>query len=682
MPPRNFPNPKESVMEIQTQFPHPVKEINHFYIPLADGTRLAGRMWLPEDAEDNPVPAILEALPYRKRDGTLVRDEITHPWMAGQGYACIRVDLRGCGDSHGIFEDEYVPQEQADIIEVIHWIAAQNWCTGKVGMMGISWGGFNSLQVAYENPEPLKAVISLCSTHDRFNDDIHYKGGCLLLENVGWSGYMFNLLAMPPDPALDPQWRQQWAQRIQALEPGGISWLSHQTRDAFWRHGSVCEDYSRIRAAVMVVTGWADAYVNNVPELLEHLDSPCRAIVGPWVHKYPHFAKPDPQVGFLQEALKWWDRWLKDKENGVEDQPRANHYIMEPYLSRDFYKPRKGQWICDERWPSPHVTEQRLFLTPERGMAEAPSQGNLTIASPLTCGSAGGEYGLWMLGPEYPLDQRHDDADSLCFDFTAPEDLNITGRARVKLKVKSDKACGQICVRLNHVQPTGDDTRISYGLLNLSLRENQATPSPVEPGQWYEVTVPIDHIAYRVPAGETLRLSISSAYFPLVWPSPEFCTLGLDLAGCCLDLPLHDRATAQAESPFPPAVGAAGAGLKEVEPVRYKRTITTDAATGKVTTRIIDDLGTTHYTDMGDYKIGQVCEEIYSVKPHDPLSARAVIRWHHTMERDGRVLDFDSEIKFSGDRENFRFQAFQRIRENDEETSHRTWDESIPRITV
>ena len=92
---------------------------------------------------ENPVPAILEHLPYRKRDGTTARDSLTHPYFAGHGYACVRVDMRGNGDSEGLMDDEYSEQELQDAVDVIAWLAAQPWCSGKVGMMGISWGGFN-----------------------------------------------------------------------------------------------------------------------------------------------------------------------------------------------------------------------------------------------------------------------------------------------------------------------------------------------------------------------------------------------------------------------------------------------------------------------------------------------------------------------------------------------------------
>ena len=115
--------------------------IEHCFIPLEDGRRLAARLWLPVGAEQAPVPAVIEYLPYRKRDATAARDESTYPVFAAAGYAGVRVDISGTGESEGDFDDEYSPRELADGVAVIKWVARQSWCTGRVGMMGISWGG-------------------------------------------------------------------------------------------------------------------------------------------------------------------------------------------------------------------------------------------------------------------------------------------------------------------------------------------------------------------------------------------------------------------------------------------------------------------------------------------------------------------------------------------------------------
>ena len=183
---------------------------------MPDGCRLAARIWLPENAEQQPVPVILEYIPYRKNDGTALRDSLYHPYFAGHGYAAMRVDMRGSGDSEGVMLDEYLQQELDDAVSVIAWLAEQPWCDGSVGMMGKSWGGFNSLQVAALHPPELKAIITVCSTDDRYADDVHYKGGCVLTTDMlGWSTTMLAWNARPPDPdVLGENWRKRWLDRL------------------------------------------------------------------------------------------------------------------------------------------------------------------------------------------------------------------------------------------------------------------------------------------------------------------------------------------------------------------------------------------------------------------------------------------------------------------------------------
>ncbi len=226
-------------MTIRHDFPHRVTEIEDLGIPMPDGCRLSARVWLPEDATANPVPAVLEYIPYRKRDGTTPRDEMMHPYVAGHGYACVRVDMRGNGDSQGLMDDEYSQQEMDDAVAVIDWLSRQPWCSGSVGMMGKSWGGFNCLQAAWNGHPALKAVVSVCSTTDRFADDIHFKGGCLLGENFGWGAVMLSYSSRPADPLLRNDWRDDWLRRLEAQPWMAPVWAAHQTRDAYWKHGSV-----------------------------------------------------------------------------------------------------------------------------------------------------------------------------------------------------------------------------------------------------------------------------------------------------------------------------------------------------------------------------------------------------------------------------------------------------------
>lgn len=647
-----------------------IEELPDLGITLSDGTRLSARVWRPVNAHDNPVPAILEYLPYRKRDGTCARDALTHPYFAKRGYACIRVDIRGNGDSEGIMEDEYSVQELADGVEVINWLAAQPWCSGRVGIMGISWGGFNGLQIAALGPDPLKAVITLCSTVDRFADDIHYKGGCLLNENMGWGATMWSYSSRAPDPALRKNWREMWLERLEAEPFLPALWLRHQRRDAYWQHGSVCEDYAAIKAKVLAVGGWGDAYKNAVPQIVRNIPG-AKGIIGPWVHKYPHFAVPEPRIGFLQEALRWWDRWLKDIDTGVEDDPEYSTYLMDGARPATWYTERPGRWINSD---ASAAMTQRLDLGPD-GLGQAGAFTRL-VTSPQDTGTDAGEYCAIWLGPELPGDQRSDDAKSVCFDG-APlgQDTDIAGAPRVTLRLRSDQPQGQIAVRLNHVHPDGASTRITYGVLNLTHRDSAAAPRPLPIGQETEVTLSLDHIAYRVPKGHRLRIAISNAYWPLIWPSPVKAELTLSAGH--VDLPV--RPTAQnAERSFPPPDAETPWQTTELRPAAHIRRTETDHTTGEVTLIIEDDFGKVQDDDHGLIN-GNVARERWTIHPDDPLSATGFCHWTDELERGDIRMRTETKCSMWSDATTFHLSATLEAYENDTLIYERSVTDQIPR---
>ncbi|RXU61378.1 peptidase S15 [Pseudomonas protegens] len=668
-------------MDVIRDFPHPIREIEHCLIPLRDGTQLAARIWLPADAGTRRYPAILEYLPYRKRDGTAVRDALTHPWMAGQGYACVRVDMRGNGESQGLMADEYLPQEQQDALEVLDWLCAQPWCDGNLGMMGISWGGFNGLQVAAHQPPALKAIITLCSTDDRYADDIHYKGGNLLMENQGWAATMLNFSAAVPDPLLVPDWQAQWQQRLDAMPLLAETWLQHQSRDDYWRQGSVCEDYAAIKAAVYCIGGWGDAYKNSVPRLMQHLNGPKKALLGPWIHKYPHFAVPNPAIGFLQEAKRWWDHWLKGIDNGVMDEPACTFYLQDAVPPKASYAERPGVWVRTAGWPDPQIQWQSFSLSVsglsagEQALSERRS-----ICSPLTTGLHQGEYCAIWFGPDGPTDQRRDDAHSLCFDSQPlSEPLALLGDVRLDLRLTSDRPCGQIVARLNAVAPDGQVAQISYGTLNLSLRDDFAVASPPEPGAPLQVRFNLDHVGYRLPAGYRLRLALSTASFPLLWPARELTTLTLLPELQSVQLPVFIGKPVAC--PFEAPQSAPPANLEIIRAAASKRTLSEDVASGEVCVRIDDDLGAMRLLDHGLW-VDQRCTEQYRTLPWDPLSTRADIQWHYRAGRGTWSVEVDSTLGLHADAQWFYLRATQVARLDGRQIHQRQWHKRIARSTL
>ncbi len=617
-------------MKTVTSFPREIVEYPDSGIVMPDGCRLSARVWMPADAVDDPVPAILEHLPYRKRDGTIARDQLTHPYFAGHGYACLRVDMRGNGDSDGLMDDEYTTQELQDACDVIAWAAAQPWCNGRVGMMGISWGGFNSLQVAALRPPALKAIITLCSTVDRYADDIHYKGGCLLNENLGWAANMLSYSSRPPDPALvGERWREMWMDRLENMPFLAKTWFSHQTRDAYWKHGSVCEDYSAIEAAVLSIGGWHDGYRNTISHLVENVSAPVKGIVGPWIHKYPHFAAPGPAIGFLQEALRWWDRWLKDIDTGVENDPAMRLWLMDSVRPAYWHPERPGRWIAEAEWPSPTIETRVLHLAASGLSAEATPFERI-VASPQDCGLATGEYFPFNFGPELPGDQRPDDAASACFDgdaLSAP--LDIVGAPRIDLAFVADRPQANVCVRLCDVHPDGASELISYGLLNLTHRTSHEFPQPLAPGEPATATVILDQCAYRVPAGHRLRIAISTAYWPAIWPSPE--PVAVTLHAGTLSLPVR-RSAGSDEWRFEEPEAASPWKIEEMRKASSERRIERDLETGLVTVIVANDFGEARDLEHG-LVTGSRMSERWTIRPDDPLSARAEIWWEQTLSR-------------------------------------------------
>jgi uncharacterized protein len=661
-----------------------IREIEHCWIPLKDGPRLAARIWMPEDAERNPVPAIFEFIPYRKRDFYREIDESIHPYFAVHGYAVVRADLRGTGESDGILLDEYLPQEQDDAVEAIAWIAAQGWCSGAVGMMGISWGGFNSLQVAARRPPALKAIITVDSTDDRYADDIHYMGGCLLNDNIAWAAQMFVRNARPPDPALVGEgWRETWLNRLERTPPYLPEWLSHPTRDGYWRHGSVCEDYGAITTAVWAIGGWADGYVNAVPRLVAGLKAPVKGLVGPWPHDYPHRATPAPRLGFLQMAVAWWDRWLKDQPNAVDGWPVYTAYIQSSVRPNTFYGHRDGRWVGEPRWPSQNVTALSWLLSADgRLAASRVAEGAMIIASPLTTGLGYRRWCPYGTGPEMASDQRIDDAGSAVFD-TDPltERLDILGAAEATLDLASDRPVALVTARLVDVAPDGAATLVSYGLLNLCHRAGHDRVLPLDPGDPVRVSVKLNHVGYSFPKGHRIRLSLSSNYWPIAWPSPEPVALTLLTGDARLDLPRYiGRGDSPARVDYPPhQIG----GLRQrlFRPGGYNRRIETDMGTGEVAVTATKDIGHWLAEDTGVTCDG-VTVERYSLRPPDPLSTEVEVRSTNAMERSGWRAEMRARTLVRCTADAFQLDLNLDASENKRRLFHKSWHVSVPRRGV
>jgi putative CocE/NonD family hydrolase len=617
-------------------------------IPVRDGITLSARVWMPDAARTAALPALLEILPYRKRDGTAARDATTHAEFSRHDYVCLRVDLRGCGESEGLFDDEYSEQELSDIEDVIAWIAAQPWCSGSVGIMGISWGGFNGLQVAARRPPALKAVISLCSSVDRYADDIHYKGGCQLMENIGWTATATSWFSMPPDPALvGDKWREIWMDRLENTPSMITQWFGHPSRDDYWKHASVCEDYSNIEAAVLIIGGWHDGYRNTPVKLLEGGTSGLvKAIVGPWNHKYPHMATPEPRMDFVSEALRWWDRWLKDLPTEVEDDPDYRVYVMDGIAPERSYATRPGRWIGVPKWPAPQIDTRSLKLG-NGTLGEDGIKQPVSVASDVRCGHGFGEFFPFDFGPgELPDDQRNDDALSACFD-TEPltEATRLVGAPRIRVQVSADTPYAQIAARLCDVAPDGASTLISLGVLNLQFRNGFEIAQDLVPGKSYEVTLDLDQAAYEIPEKHRLRLAISASYWPFIWP--ERGPTKLTLSSGMLDLPLLEDITGL-EWQCPQATRTHEPQTRVVRQGREDKRWSDDD--GRHTLVIYGDHGEVEHLKHG-LRVSSEIRETWSIDQDDISRAQSEIVWRRAISRDDFAASSHIVTKMHSDSE-------------------------------
>ncbi len=675
-------------MKTRTDFPHRVRIKEHVWIPMSDGLRLAGRLWLPADASQVPVPAILEYIPYRKRDSTRERDDRMHHWFAGHGYACLRVDLRGSGDSEGVLKDEYLQQELDDGAEVIDWLSRQPWCSGQVGIIGISWGGFNGLQLAAMRPPALQAVVSVCSTDDRYADDVHHMGGCLLSDNLSWASTMFAYNSLPPDPQLvGESWRDQWFQRLEGSGLWLEQWLRHQRRDEYWKHGSICEDWSAIECPVLAVSGWADGYSNAVFRLLANLQAPRLGLVGPWSHKYPHQGVPGPAIGFLQECLRWWDHWLKRQETGIMDEPMLRAWMQDSVPPTTSYAVRPGRWVGEAAWPSERVTRQTMPLA-WPGVLEADDcpvpEREMPIRSPLSVGLFAGKWCSYSATPDLPHDQREEDGGALVFtSVPLDEPLEILGSAVVDLQLSVDKPIAMVAVRLSDVAPDDKATRVTYGLLNLTHRDGSDSPQPLEPQKVYRVQVKLNDVAQSFPTGHRLRLSISTSYWPLVWPSPEPCCLQIITGRSRLHLPVRPRqdeldARIRFESP---EVGPASTEIRQLTPQSHSWRVIRDLAKDHSSLEVVNDSGRVWFRKL-DLQLQRKALEWYSYRGDDFDSIRGETYWERGLQRGDWQIRTVTRTVLESTAQDFLLHAELDAYEGERRVFSRNWDVAIPRDLV
>ena len=669
---------------VRTRYPRRVRTIENVFIPMPDGRELAARMWIPEDAQLEKVPAILEYMPYRKRDQSRARDEAIHHYLAGHGYACFRVDTRGSGDSDGLLRGEWEQGEIDDGLAIIDWFVKQPWCSGTVGMIGKSWSGFSALAMAGTGHPALKAIIPVCAGDDRYHQSLHWTGGAFLCEQLWWTDTMVQFNARPPDPKIvGEKWRRMWKERLDDNHPWLADWIRHQRRDGFWKHASLCERIDKVTAAVFAVGGWADYISRAVPRMMANLKGPRFALLGPWGHHYPHDGVPGPKVSFLQDCVRFFDRYVKDIDNGWDREPSYRAYIQSYEKPSATYGTKPGRWVAIDGWPSDKVQPETFRLSPGRLDKRQWSEKALIHSSPLATGLAATEWLSMAIDGEQPRDQREDDGRSLCFD-TEPlsKTIDILGQASLEIDIAVDRPLAQLCARLCDVAPDGTSVRVAFQVLNLTHRDSHEQPTRIVRGQRMRIRLDLPDVGYSFAKGHRVRLALSTSYWPIVWPAPEPVTMTVFTGASTFSLPVLKGPVKK------PKFGKNERGpeieVAVVEPKKIERRVVQDAMTGTIS---VETEGTGGFLGPGrmwkitpiDTVIGHALYKNFSITEGDPTSARGEYRQVYELERDDLKIRIKTRTAFHATKTDWVLEQSLLVTDDEEEIFRRTWSHTQPR---
>jgi hypothetical protein len=641
---------------------YPVRIDRRVWVPMEDGTRIALTLYLPDAPGDGPFPAVLESLPYRKDDDCFARDYSTYTYLAERGIAGVRVDVRGTGASTGIIEDEYVRQEQLDNLAVMEWLEGQSWCDGNLGMWGISWGGFSALQAAMLRPPQLKAIAAMHATHDRFACDVHYTGGSAhAAEQLDWPGSMVTTNALPPDPEIfGDGWYEEWMRRLEHTPQWPFEWLRHQHRDEYWLHGSPIADYASIECPTLLVGGWLDGYVDGMLALAEYLSGPTRTIVGPWGHYRPATGVPAPTVDHFDLLARWFGHHLRGDDSGMMDMPPVTVFVRsEPPYDGDEVA---GAWRAEMAWPPADRMEMTLRLADLDHWAT-------TWSGPQWVGS---HAPFWDRGGFPANDSTADDQASLVFE-TGPfeEVVEILGTPTVTVRVGTDREVGLVAARLLAVDPDGNVFLICRGSRNLAFPDDLSSPKAPTPGDPFDVAFPLMATSAVLPAGWRLRLSLSGADFPIVWPPRQRFTLTVDPEHSSLTLPVVGPRQADTLVTVPLT------GDLPTAPSEETRSVSEWEVTGEDGRHVFRfTRGGTEVQPSLTYDADQWWT--ITVDDDDPGTTRAHTVSRAALRRPGWEVAVEGSFEIEGS-EDFDVTVEMAARFNGEEVFRRTWSEKIPR---
>jgi uncharacterized protein len=507
-------------------------EVRHdVRVPMPDGIDLLGNLYVPiGEGSPTVAPGILTMIPYHKdgRGGLGMLDGY-HRHFASRGYVVLHLDLRGTGSSEGEIMRTLDGRERLDGHHVVEWMAEQEWCTGSIGVWGISYGGITSMAIAETIPPHLRAIVPIHAPSDNYESMIEHQGSRLMFwPDPHWGGGMAASNLMPPLRSSDGDaWLRIWQERLEA-DPWLLDWYGETADPDHWIRQRV--DISRITVPSLVICGWQDAYPDSVSEFWDRLGGPKRLLFGPWKHVMPESSVREP-VDTLALIDRWWDRWLREEKNGVDEEPPVTIFVQGAEV-----------WRQEESWPPARAEEQTFYLGAEGSLSEEPGKaGWQEYQFDARAGLCAVPYDACTGPVLYPEDQSFD--DYLSSTFTAEpveEPFELTGSPSVRLVFSVEEPLEDInlVAKLCDVDSTGRSFLITFE--HISGRLAQVDES-AEGRSTYVAEFALRPTSYVIRAGHRLRLSVSGSNFPYLWPTPFQYRMHFWCdrpSGSCLRLPL------------------------------------------------------------------------------------------------------------------------------------------------
>ena len=656
-------------------------EITEVSITMPDGIRLAADIYWPAGADKKDrFPILLEYLPYRK-DENRARNYSLYSYFLEHGYLVVRVDMRGTGNSEGItIPYEYSDIELDDGEEVIDWLSQQEWSTGSVGMFGISWGGFNSIQMAMRNPPALKAFVALMATEYLYQEDVHYMDG-IMVAGDSWmmSNDLYNSLPGAPDFKMD----EEWLRNRFNVEPSVYTYMRQQRDGAFWDRASAKGQYEKIRIPGYHIGGWYDGYRNSLPRMLENVQAPVKAMIGPWDHYFPHNAWPKPQIEWRHEAVRWFDQWLKGEDTGILKEPAFAVYVRNYHPPDPDLDQVRGYWRWEDGWPIERIENHSWYAHADHSLSTEPA-GNATHSMTYkpSIGLEGGGPTMWW-GSIAP-DQQPMDEYSLVYDseiLDAP--LEILGRPIARLRVSANATRANWVVRVSDVAPDGQVTQVVGAAFNGTHRISAREPSDIVPGEDFDLNIDLHFTSWVFPKGHRIRIAVSNAIWPMLWPTPMQMKSTLAIGGnngARIDLPVILPGEEYTPNFKEPSSNPALSGYEVIDSGNISgyaaiNSIQHDPDTGEAF-GVATNTGATQYP----WGIERFEEKIeHRTSDENPAYTSVVGRYKITEELKDRTLDFEQNVEFKSDEDNFYLTFHRWVSVNGELYKEKAWQEVIPR---